>query len=297
VIPGSSVSPPPSTAIQWRATIERVAELHPRLRLGTSSWSSDDWKTAGFYPREMEPRDYLKRYSERFPIVEVDSSFYRAPTASMCDRWAEITPQNFTFTLKVPQSITHEKALEDCEKEWEALLSAVTRLGPKLGYLVLQFGYFNKSSTCPTLGEFLRRLGPFVDQAKSPCPLVVEVRNRPWVGEDLLGFLRERKMIFALCDQEWMPKPRELWKKHWTRLLTGPSAYIRLLGERKRIDALTTTWEKLVIDRTPETREIIAIIREILEAPEMRVDTLVNNHFGGYAVASIELLERLWQEP
>ena len=117
----------------------------------------------------------------------------------------------------------------------------------------------------------------------------------PWVGKDLLDFLAERKVIFALTNQEWMPKPKDLWEKHGPALLTGPASYIRLLGERKRIDAITKTWDKLVIDRTAETKDVIAVIRQLLE--KTTVATLINNHFGGYAVASIELLEKLWAEP
>jgi len=266
-----------------------MVELHPRLRVGTSSWSNAEWP---FYPRGMKPGDFLAHYATRFPIVEVDSSFYHPPSPSLCRHWYQVVPEGFRFALKVPQTITHEKALGGVEAEWESFLEAVGGLREKLGGLLLQFPYFNKSSACPTLGEFLKRLGRFLDPAKAPCPLVVEVRNRPWVGSDLLTFLSERKAIFAITAQEWMPHPKDLWEKHGPALLTGPSAYVRLLGERKRIEAMTRTWDRLAIDRTPETRDAIEVIRHLLATRE--VDVYVNNHFAGYAVASIELLERLW---
>jgi uncharacterized protein YecE (DUF72 family) len=269
-----------------------MAELHPKLKIGTSSWSNAEWP---FYPPGMKPGDYIGHYSRRFPIVEVDSSFYHAPAPSLCARWYQAVPDSFWFALKVPQDITHKKTLLSAEKEWESFLEAVSCLREKLGYLVLQFPYFNRSSACPTLGEFLKRLGPFLSASKSVCPLVVEVRNKTWVGKDLFGMLAGHKTIFALTEQEWMPKPKDLWEKFGTSLLTGPAAYIRLLGERKRIEAITTTWEKLVIDRTQETRDIIEVIRRLVETTV--VNTLINNHFGGYSIASIELLERLWGEP
>ncbi len=269
-----------------------MADLHPLLRIGTSSWSNAEWP---LYPKGMKPGGFLSCYAGRFRTVEVDSSFYRAPAPGLCERWYGAVPEGFTFALKVPQSITHEKALESADGEWEGFLASAGRLKEKLGYLVLQFPYFNKSSACPTLGEFLRRLSAFLEAARAPCPLVVEVRNKSWVGKDLLVSLKERNAIFAVTDQEWMPRPGELWEKYGPELLTGPAAYLRMLGERKRIEAITTSWEKLVIDRTQETRDAIAVIRSIL-ATTRPVVVMVNNHYAGYAVASIELFESLWIE-
>lgn len=269
-----------------------VAQLPANLRLGTSSWSNADWP---FYPQGMKPGDFLGHYARRFSLVEVDSSFYHAPAPSLCSRWYQVVPEGFTFALKVPQSITHEKVLQSCEKEWESFVEAVRCLKEKLGYLLVQLPYFNRSSACPNLGEFLKRLSPFLEAANSPCPLVVEVRNRTWVGKDLLSFLSERKVIYAITEQEWMPKPKELWEKYGRDLITGPAAYVRLLGERKRIDAMTKTWEKLVIDRTDETRSVVEVLRVIVGS--VVVNVLINNHWGGYAIASIELLEKLWGEP
>jgi uncharacterized protein YecE (DUF72 family) len=268
-----------------------MTPLHPGLKVGTSSWSNAEWP---FYPQGMKPGDFIGFYSRSFPLVEVDSSFYHAPAASLVSRWYQATQEGFTFALKVPREITHEKVLVSAEGEWSSFLEAVRCLKEKLGFLLLQFEYFNKSSACPTLGDFMKRLGPFLAAAQAPCPLVVEVRNKPWIGKDLLDFLTERKVIFALTDYEWMPKPKSLWEKYGPALLTGPAAYIRLLGERKRIDAMTKTWDKLVIDRTEQTREVIGVIRQLLE--RTAVATLINNHWGGYAVASIELLEKLWGE-
>ncbi len=264
------------------------------LRLGTSSWSSDDWKTAGFYPADMAPRDYLAHYARRYDTVEVDSTFYRSPPAAMVERWAKVTPEEFRFALKVPGEITHEKALRDCGKEWELFLASASRLGGKLRFLLLQFGYFNKSSACPTLGEFLKRLGAFLDAAKPPCPLVVEVRNRPWVGKDLFGLLREKGAVPALTDQEWMPRPPEVWGKFREDFLAAGQAYLRFLGERKRIEKITKTWEKEVIDRDPELREVLPIVRAFLEKG-IAVWAYFNNHYSGHAPAAIERFKRLWE--
>jgi len=268
-----------------------MAELHPLLKIGTSSWSNADWP---FYPKGSKPADYLALYAMRFPIVEVDSSFYHAPSRAMCERWNRAVPDSFRFALKVPRTITHDKPLE-LGREWSEFVSVIDPLKGKLSHLLLQFPYFARSSIYPDLSSFLRSLGPFLADAVPPCSLVVEVRNKTWVGEDLFALLRGQETVFAITEQDWMPKPRELWAKYGSAIVTGSSAYIRLLGEHKRIETLTKTWDRLVIDRIQETQETLSVVRLLLQKP-IPIHILINNHFGGYAVASIELLEKLWNE-
>src|ERR1700729_4479123 len=113
------------------------------VRVGTCGWSYDDWKGV-FYPKGTTPGQYLAYLAEHFPFVEVDSTFYHAPRPSMVEGWREKTPANFAFSLKVPQTITHEKLLLDCQAEVDGFLGAARLLGDKLACCLLQFGYFNR---------------------------------------------------------------------------------------------------------------------------------------------------------
>jgi uncharacterized protein YecE (DUF72 family) len=85
----------------------------PNLRVGTSSWSAGSW-VGPFYPPGTRPADFLPRYAEHFDTVEVDSTFYRAPSKEMVKNWYARTPARFVFAAKFPQTITHEKVLPDC---------------------------------------------------------------------------------------------------------------------------------------------------------------------------------------
>lgn len=269
-----------------------MREIPPNLHLGTSSFSEESW-VGPFYPPGTKPAGMLPFYSTKYSTVEIDSTYYRPPSLSMCERWAAVTPAGFRFSLKVPSDITHKKALVGAEGDWDAFLKNVAPLGPKLCYLVLQFPYWNLKSAIPTLNEFLSRLGTFTGLAKPPCPLVVETRNPKWIGKELLDFLRERRLILALQDQQWMPRPKQLWEKWGEGLKTGKDVYIRMLGERDRIDALTKTWDKIVIDRTEQIADWLPIIEKFL-SQEQDVSLFVNNHFEGHAPESIEKLKRLW---
>ena len=112
--------------------------VEPTVRLGTSGWAYKSW-VGVFYPEGTAPADYLRRYAEHFDTVEVDSTFYRMPTARMVDGWAAATPPGFVFAAKVPQVITHEKALRGCDAEVGLFLERMGRLGEKCGPLIFQF--------------------------------------------------------------------------------------------------------------------------------------------------------------
>jgi uncharacterized protein YecE (DUF72 family) len=130
------------------------------IRIGTCGWSYDDWKGV-FYPKGATPAQYLAYVAERFPIVEVDSPFYQTPRPSMVEGWRDRTPAEFRFSLKVPQSITHEKLLLDCQPEVEGFLASARLLGDKLACCLLQFAYFNRKLFA-SLDAFLERLQPFL---------------------------------------------------------------------------------------------------------------------------------------
>jgi uncharacterized protein YecE (DUF72 family) len=262
------------------------------VRVGTCGWSYQDWSGA-FYPEELPAGEYLSYYAERFPIVEVDSTFYRSPSLKTVQGWREKTPDSFGFSLKVPQVITHEKILLDCRKELNAFLSAARALEEKLVCCLLQFGYFNKQAFA-SLDDFLQRLEPFLSLWPKDVAVAVEVRNKNWMTPKLLECLRAEQAIWALADQAWVPSPLSLVKK--LDVVTGPFAYLRLLGDRAEVEKRTQTLDHTVVDRGDQLEadaQAIQLLRE-------RVAVLVfaNNHFAGYAPDTIrQLLAKLGSEP
>src|SRR5690349_17896137 len=83
-----------------------------RILIGTSSWADpgfvEDW-----YPRGMAARDRLAWYAQRFEYVEVNSSFYAVPAQKTVARWAEITPERFTFDVKLHRLLSRHSAGAD----------------------------------------------------------------------------------------------------------------------------------------------------------------------------------------
>src|SRR5437667_985035 len=71
------------------------------IRVGTSGWSYPSWRP-GFYPEGTRPDQFLSYYSQRFDTVELNTTGYRLPAEEQFLRWAEQTPPEFRFAVKLP---------------------------------------------------------------------------------------------------------------------------------------------------------------------------------------------------
>jgi uncharacterized protein YecE (DUF72 family) len=259
------------------------------ILLGTSSFTASGWN-GSFYPRGMKPSDYLGFYAERFHTVEVDSTFYACPTARTVENWNARTPDDFVFSVKVPQTITHDKVLVDCEAEIGEFLETMDILGPKLGPIVFQFPFFNRS-LFPDRHVFTDRLIPFLKKLPANHKFGIEIRNRPWLDAEFASLLRDHQVALVLQDRSWMPNPAELDFDP----ITTDWTYIRWLGDRKQIEAQTMTWDKAVVDRTAELSSWVDFCYQIMKRGVL-VYAYANNHFQGHGPATVEQFQNLWYE-
>src|SRR5437773_2070177 len=94
--------------------------------LGTSGYSYPDW-IGDFYPAGLRSERMLAWYSRQFPLVELNFTFYRTPTASMLAKLAEKTPDGFQFLVKLPQSLSHEQDRHDLDNFRKAVLELQQR--------------------------------------------------------------------------------------------------------------------------------------------------------------------------
>ena len=267
---------------------------HPGLYLGTSSWSSEDWEGV-FYPEGTQPSDYLAFYAGRYRTVEVDATFYRAPSPAMTKKWRSALPEEFVMAAKVPRTITHDKVLVDCEDELNEFLSAMENLGDRLGPMLFQFPYHNKASAI-TEQSFLARLRGFLPKLPRSHRFAVEIRNKGWVKPALLDLLREHEVAFAMIDHPWMPRVDQLMANvEKLDPITAKFTYVRWLGDRKGIEQRTKSWDKLIVDRTSEMERWVPAIRELLKR-NVTVYGYFNNHYAGHAPGSIALFEKVWEE-
>jgi uncharacterized protein YecE (DUF72 family) len=271
------------------------------VRFGTSSFSSEDW-VGPFYEPGTPPGDFLRVYARAFDTVEVDSTYYAVPSARTVDGWVEKTPAGFLLAAKFPRSIVHggdaatpnpAKVLDPASTydERDRFLAVMDRMGPRLGPLVLQFPYFNREAFS-SAGPFLERLERFLDDLPAGRAYGVEVRNKAWVGTSLRDLLAKRRVAMVLVDQAWMPHGDEVEKK--MDPVTADFAYVRLLGDRKEIEAITTTWEKEVLDRSERIERWAAFLVRLVRRG-FRTLVYVNNHYAGHAPATVRRLRERFE--
>jgi uncharacterized protein YecE (DUF72 family) len=278
------------TAAEVAATqqIERPFEVKG-ARIGTSAFTAAGWP-GSFYPANMKPRDYLSYYATKFNSVEIDSTFYACPPAERFNAWYEATPPDFLFSLKVPQTITHEKCLQGCEQEVEEFIAGSDLLHQKRGPLLLQFGFFSES-VFEKPSDFYKRLRFFLQKySRSTIRFSVEIRNKDWLTAEFADLLREHKVALVLQDQSWMPIPEQMAFDYFTADFT----YIRLLGDRKGIEKQTKVWDKPIVNRTRELWNWLDICQRAVRRGAT-VFFYVNNHYAGHAPATAEQFVKMWQ--
>lgn len=259
----------------------------PDLRIGTSSFTAAGW-SGPFYPPELRPKEYLTYYATKFNTVEVDSTFYATPSVSTVNGWRDKTPEGFIIAAKVPQVITHEKILLDCESEFEEFVGTMRLLGDKLGPLVLQFPYFNEASL--SAEDFLARLRSFLTcLERTTVRFAIEIRNKAWMDQKFADLLRQHQVALVLQDQEWMPRPDQLKFD----CVTTDFAYIRLLGDRKGIERQTKVWDRVIVDRSAELQSWVSFCQQTVRRG-IPTYIYVNNHYSGHAPATVAKFLELW---
>ncbi|MCE9580998.1 MAG: DUF72 domain-containing protein [Planctomycetes bacterium] len=281
------------------------------VRLGTSSWSADSW-VGSFYPAGTPAADFLPWYAKSFDTVEIDATFYRTPSPAMVEGWKRKTPEGFLFASKAPQVITHEKRLEGAEEELNAYVKVMSGLGDRLGPILFQFPYFNKTDM-PSPVPFFDALKKFVKALPTGFRFAVEVRNKNFLVPAFLETLRSKRIALALIDHPFMLKASEYRKR--MDLLTSDWIYVRWLGDRMGIEKqireeilaklpqgekrpesaeeVKLTWDKTVVDREKETVDWVAAVRDL--SPKYEIYGYFNNHYAGHAPASIALFKKIWQ--
>ncbi|HET9235397.1 MAG TPA: DUF72 domain-containing protein, partial [Candidatus Eisenbacteria bacterium] len=175
---------------------------------------------------------------------------------------------------------------EHTDRDRDAFLEVMRLLGPRLGTLVLQFPFFS-AGAFPHAEVFWERLDHFLGRLPRDLQVAVEIRNREWLGRPLLQLCRERGAALVLVDQGWMPHGDEID----TDPVTAPFSYVRLIGDREIIEAVTTTWGKVVLDRGPRIDRWAELLAGLV-AREVPTLVYVNNHYAGHAPATVARLRQ-----
>jgi uncharacterized protein YecE (DUF72 family) len=265
----------------------------PGMYLGTSSFTAAGWEGT-FYPKGMRSADYLAFYADHFPTVEVDSTFYGCPSARTVSNWAARTPEGFLFSVKIPQVITHEKALVNCDAEFDEFVKTMELLGPKLGPMVFQFPLFDRWKFAKQDG-FLAVLEPFLKKLPADRKSAIEIRNKSWLDARFADLLREHNVALVLTDTSFVPRPWEMKEKF--DMVTSDFLYVRWLGDRKGIEKQTVTWDRTIVDRQKDLQNWVDLLWRLINDKGIRKTfAYANNHFAGHGPDTVKLFLDLWNK-
>ena len=185
----------------------------PRVSVGTSGYNYPEWRGT-FYPEKFSTDKMLAYYSERFPTVEINYTFYRLPTEKLLAGWAAGTPEHFTFTLKAPRRITHDAKLRHCEDLTQTFCRTAQTLGSKLAVLLFQLP--------PTSKKDAEVLRDFSEVLPDGTRAAFEFRHPSWFDAEIFDILRARNLALCVADSEKLSAPVEI---------TADYAYFRLRDE------------------------------------------------------------------
>lgn len=293
------------------------------LRVGTSGWHYPTGKGTWdgiFYPAKRDRAktfDELAYYAERFDTVEVNSTFYGQPRASVSRSWAERTPDGFEFSVKLYQKFTHPRMYAERLQQQvpaaagDALASAmVETLGRptdvdldefkrgidplaaagKLGALLAQFPSSFKN-TPHERGHLIWLLTAF-----RGFPVAVELRHKSWsdaIG-DTLQLLNGFGAAWVQIDE---PKFRFSIRQNYLPNITG-FYYMRLHGRNAaqwwRHDAAEDRYNYLYsADELDEFVDTATATRQIVRKTYL----YTNNHFSAKSVANATMIKARIGEP
>lgn len=246
------------------------------IRLGAQGWNYDAW-VGPFYPGGTRPAEYLRTYARAFDTVEIDATFYAIPAATTVRGWRARVPDAFTFALKLPQEITHDRRFVRATDVLKEFCDRAQELGPHLGPILIQCAPSFSPVELPALEAFLPHLDPALDFA-------IEFRQRYWIRDDVMALLSRHRVALALPDARWIPRQVVL------DLATRPTAdfaYVRWMGPDRDI----VDYSRIQVDRGAELDAWARILPD-LQARVRTVYGYVNNHFAGHSPASLRELQR-----
>ncbi len=298
------------------------------IRIGTASWTDPTMTASGvFYPSGTDSaEERLQFYASRFPLVEVDATYYSLPVRRTSELWVERTPPDFTFdieahalmtgqpteTKRLPKDLREalpgevaEKAriyakdlpgaLKDDVWAWFADGLEPLQEAGQLGSILLQYPrwFFTSSENRDLIEESVARLR---DVGMTPA---VEFRSASWFNdknvERTLKFLGDREIPLVMVDGP------QGFKSSVPPIVAATSpelALVRFHGRR------TETWEKQGIKTVERFRylydenELEEWVPRVREAAGQAQQThvLFNNCYANYGATNALMLAELLQD-
>jgi uncharacterized protein YecE (DUF72 family) len=240
------------------------------IRLGTAGWKYKDW-LGSLYPSKQHQFLY---YRKLFDTAEIDSTFYRYPSAKAVAAWARV-PEDFIFTAKVPQEVTHNLKLDINAGADRRMLDFLELMEPlrearRLGPLLLQLP--------PSYDFNPDGLSAFLDVLPEGWQFAVEFRHPSWMTDETFKLLRHHEAAYCVVDEPLLPPRVEV---------TAPFGYIRWHGRGQKL------WYYYLYSKE-ELKEWVPRVQATEKQCSQPVYGIFNNHWHGFAARNcVEMAELL----
>ena len=162
---------------------------HLQWYIGCSGFYYKEWKGI-FYPKELSQPHWFAYYCQHFNTLELNVTFYRFPELKLLQNWYAKAPDDFIFSAKVPQLITHQKKFVDTGdvlKEFYEVLSK--GLAEKLGGVLFQLP--------PKFTYSEENLNLIVQQVDASFTNVIEFRHISWWRKEVMEALSRHHITFC----------------------------------------------------------------------------------------------------
>ena len=217
---------------------------HGQIRIGIAGWRYDEWRGT-FYPEDLAQKRELEFASRQLNSIELNGTFYSTQRPQSFQQWSSDTPDDFVFSIKGSQFITHIRKIENVETALANFLAqGLLRLGKKLGPILWQFPP-NFSIDLPRLETFFKLLPRTQKQASAyarqrdewmasrawleveadlPLHHAVEIRHKSFAIPEYVSLLRENNIALVVADSVKWPCLMDV---------TADIVYCRLHGSEK----------------------------------------------------------------
>lgn len=234
-----------------------------KIRIGMSGWRFDGWRGT-FYPEDLPQRRELEFASQRLNSIEINGTFYSMQKPQSFKTWSDETPDDFVFSVKGTQFITHIRKLENIETALANFLAqGLLRLGRKLGPILWQFPP-QFSFNAGRIDHFLSLLPHTHKQAAAyarqrdewmasrswleveedlPLRHAVEIRHKSFAVPEYISLLRKYGIALVVADSVKWPVMMDV---------TADFVYCRLHGSDKiypdgyTADAIDTWAQRMI---------------------------------------------------
>ena len=255
-----------------------------KILIGTSGWGYNEW-IGPFYPKGLTSKEFLSYYSKIYYTNEINTTFYNIPSRWVVEGWVKRTPSDFTFTAKLPKTVTHDSKLDvnECMNDLSAYLHVMEPLIESrklLSFLIQLPPSFTKEKHFGNLQDFVENWPG--DEKRDGYHLTVEFRHKSWMVDDVFEYLLDNSLTYCAVIEPLLPPRMDV---------TNPKlAYIRFHGYGKK------PWFNYEFTEE-EIKKWAISIKEVVNKAE-KVGIYFNNHFSGYATKnSLMMMKELGVKP